>query len=234
MSARLRLAGRVGLVALAAVGLGGPPSGGSAAVCSDTLNEHRTHRILLDGQGFDVLVHFDGRYVVAHSKGVLAVDACTLAAEVRCRDRFGARRLRLRDDGRVDYARPDGTVRTCDLSAGRSRPSALGELPPTPASRVWVDGDRALVRPASGEPRPLRLSEGALSVAASPDGTELAVGDRDGRITLYGAAGLPRGRYRAHGRNAYAVTYDAANGRILSVGGMGELALRRTPFTADR
>lgn len=215
------------LVAAAAM-LTGSPSPGTAAICPDAHATRRTRHVILEGRAYDLAIDRAGRYVVASSRGVLAIDPCTLDVVAKCRDRHGARDLSVGDDGRITYTRADGSARACDLSTGRVAHPSPGarEVRNDDDRVVWVERDRAWMRNGAGEPFALRFSDGVLATAVDPDDGGIAVSDRNGIVSLYSPAGLFRTRYRAHARNAYGLAWDGLNRRVVTVGGAGELALR--------
>lgn len=196
---------------------------GAAPICGGNLPLDRTQHVTLDARAYDLAIHPNGNYVVGLSSGVATIDACRLIAIGRCADDDGAYSLRVLGDGSVEYVTREGVVRACDPVTGESRSSSAGAQREHAAVRV--EGEQAFL----GDRRaPLRGSDGALDSDVSRDGARAAVSLRDGSVLVYSvASAMPIERYRAHSRNAYAVRFDGVRGRIVTVGGEGELGIRR-------
>jgi len=191
----------------------------------------------LPARAYDVALLADGDPAVALSTGVVRLDACGLAVVARCDDPAEARRLLPRAEGvAVDYLRRDGTVAGCDLARGAAVPAHADAAARLAAPRSATAGGRTL-RVESGRarlqgdpPLPLRGPREVLDVALSPAGDLAALAGRAGEVWLLRLpGGLPVATPVVHSRNVYGVALDGARGRVISVAGPGELAVRALP-----
>jgi len=188
-------------------------------------------------RAYDVAFTATSPYVVALERRIAAFDPCTLAELTHCDDPEGARRI-LRVDGarRVTYVRGGGGVAHCDLQRGGA--ITRDDAPaPAPSSRVQVGevtldlaGGVATLRPPGVPARVLPMTDEPLAVALDAGAHLAAVADRAGTISFFTVPhGLLLDRVRAHDRNAYALRFDAARARVVSVSGAGQLDVRPIP-----
>jgi len=207
---------------------------GAAEACVDAVDAERTRHVSIPARAYDVEVHARG-YVLGTSRGVMRLDPCTFEVSLVCDDVDGVRELAITGE-LAEYTTLDGSLGACDLAralVSRPRAGAAARI----ASRRTSSGagatsriraGRAELAPRGEKTRTLRTPGDPLGTALSPDGRELAVSDTRGTVTFFTVpGGLVRARWQALESNAYAVAYDRARHRVLSVGGPGSLSVRR-------
>jgi WD40 repeat protein len=131
------------------------------------------------------------------------------------------------DDRRLLTAGADGTARLWDLGARAATIDSAAVATPrfSADSRrlLFADGLAEIVDAATGRPI-LRIVRGApiFGVSFSPDESQIAAAEGDGRARIYSAAdGEPTGRSFDHGGEdgTYTVQWSADGARLMTVGG---------------
>jgi WD40 repeat protein/energy-coupling factor transporter ATP-binding protein EcfA2 len=133
-------------------------------------------------------------------------------------------------DQTVRLWKPDGTPATSPITV----PAEVRQLLFTPDGHLVVatrDGTVTVFDRRSGDRRAFKVGEQLTSLALSPDGTQLAVGDNDGGTTLWLlATGGRLATTRLHSGTITAVAFSPDGGR-LAIGGADQTVTLWDPRT---